>query len=179
MMSGPVPALFGRSREYAAADLPYGGEAFSMTVVVPSEDVGLDAFLEDLDAEAWAALVDGLLEAEPIVFLPRFTMEFDRTLNDDLIALGMLDAFDEDRADFSRIHPISQSERVFAKEVKQKTFVEVNEEGTEAAAVTSVELIVTSAPPEIRADRPFLFVIRERLSGTILFMGKVVNPEGG
>jgi len=175
MMSGPVAQYTRWTPEYIAADLPYGGEAFSMTVVVPSEDVGLDAFVEGLDAEAWAALVDDLRVGGAIVFLPRFTMEFDRTLNGDLAALGMLDAFDEGRADFSRL----SSTQTFLKTVKQKTFVQVNEEGTEAAAVTTAESRVTSAPPEIRADRPFLFVIRERLSGTILFMGKVVNPEGG
>jgi serpin B len=83
-------------------------------------------------------------------------------------------AFSEADADFSNLY--AGPERAFISRVKHKTFVEVNEEGTEAAAVTSVEVGVTSAPQRLVVDRPFLFAIRENLSGTILFMGKMVRP---
>jgi serpin B len=83
-------------------------------------------------------------------------------------------AFDPDQADFTGMY--KGPEPLFISKVKHKTFVEVNEEGTEAAAVTSVEIAMTSAPPWMRVDRPFVFVIRENKSQTILFMGKIVEP---
>ena len=107
------------------------------------------------------------------LFLPRFRIEYERILNDDLKALGMTDAFDDRLANFSRL----SLGGLFISEVRQKTYIDVNEEGTEAAAVT----VVTARPSDggpfyMRVDRPFLFVIRERQSGTILFVGKVVDP---
>ncbi len=89
--------------------------------------------------------------------------------------MGMRQAFAGGLADFTRLSP-SMGRNLFISEVKQKAYVDVNEEGTEAAAVTSVGVGVTSAPPSIRIDRPFVFAIRERLSGTVLFMGKIVKP---
>jgi serpin B len=83
-------------------------------------------------------------------------------------------AFSQDEADFTNLY--AGPERAFISKVKHKTFVDVNEEGTEAAAVTSVEVGVTSMPQRVVVDRPFLFAIRENYSGTILFMGKIVNP---
>jgi serpin B len=94
-------------------------------------------------------------------------------LNDPLQALGMRRPFDPVGADFTRM---SAPGGLFISKVKQKAFVDVHEEGTEAAAVTSVQIDLTSAGPAIRIDRPFVFAIRERLSGTILFLGKIVRP---
>ena len=85
----------------------------------------------------------------------------------------MRDAFIPGGADFTRMSPSGHN--LYIDKVKQKTYVDINEEGTEAAAVTSVGISYTSAPPLMRVDRPFIFVIRERLSGTILFMGKIVR----
>ena len=109
--------------------------------------------------------------------LPRFRMEYSRRLNDDLIALGMGVAFDDSQADFYRIANVSP-ERLYLSRVEQKTFVEVNEEGTEAAAATAVGVSVTSAPVvvEMRVDRPFVFAIHERLSGAVLFLGLMNVP---
>ena len=105
--------------------------------------------------------------------MPKFKIEYEKKLNDELKAMGMGIAFD-DFADFSRI----ASAPLAISEVKHKTFVEVNEEGTEAAAVTSVGIILTSMPstPRMNIDHPFIFAIREHRSGTILFIGKIVNP---
>ena len=119
----------------------------------------------------WEEVVSGLHDTGLSFFLPRFQMDYERKLNDDLIALGMVDAFDDAYADFTRLSPAGVS----ISEVRQKSWVEVNEEGTEAAASTLVAIAV-SAPHEIRADRPFLFFIRERLSGAILFAGKIASP---
>ncbi len=159
---------------FQAVDLPYGGRAFSMTIVLPRRDVSVDSLLASLDATAWQDMTGGFRETDTEVFLPRFRMAYERTLNDDLAALGMVDAFDQ-RADLSRLSPVGG---LRISSVRQKSWVEVNEEGTEAAAATVVT-VVESAPPGIRADRPFLFFIRERLSGTILFAGKVASPPAG
>ena len=164
---------FGNDR-FEAVDLPYGGSAFSMTIVLPRPDVRVDDLAASLDAATWQDMTGGFRERDVEVFLPRFRMAYERTLNDDLAALGMVDAFDH-RADLSRLSPVAG---LWISSVRQKSWVEVNEEGTEAAAATVVT-VVESAPPAFRADRPFLFFIRERLSGTILFAGKFASPPAG
>lgn len=157
---------------YAAVDLLYGNSAFAMTVVLPNPNVDINALAESLSGESWKSLEESFSELKSDLYLPRFKLTWKRELNPDLTALGMGVAFHEG-ADFTAMSPRGR-ELVITK-VIQKTFVDVNEEGTEAAAATSVGMGVTSAPPVIRVDRPFLFVIRERFSGTILFMGKIVK----
>ena len=157
---------------FQAVDLPYGGGAFSMTVLVPRPGASVDGLAASLDAARWEAIVSGLRETDLQIFLPRFRMAYERTLNDDLAALGMIDAFDRARADLTRLSTVPG---LWISEVKQKSWVEVNEEGTEAAAATVVA-VNESAVPVVRADRPFLFLIRERLSGAILFAGKFASP---
>jgi len=164
---------------YTAVELPYGGEAFAMVVVVPSRDVPLAEFVADLDAAGWAAIVGSMTPAEAMVALPKFKLEYEKTLNDALKALGMEPAFDPAVADFSGMHRDAIAMQLHITRVRQKAYVEVDEKGTKAAAVTSVEVGVTSAPPMFTADRPFLFAIRERLSGTILFVGMVHDPTAG
>jgi len=177
MSDGEFP--YAETLDYQAIELPYGGEAFAMTVVLPSEAIGVDAFVESLDAEMWNEIIAGLGEAELLVALPRFRLEYDITLNDVLKALGMEVAFDETAANFSRMHRDALQLQLHISRVKQKAFVVVDEEGTRAAAVTSVEIGVTSAPAAFRADRPFVFAIRERLSGALLFTGVVRDPSAG
>jgi serine protease inhibitor len=163
---------FRSTQDYSAVDLPYGDSAFTMTVVVPSNGVSLDAVTASLmQPTAWAAMVSQMRAVDIDVFIPKLKLEWQRKLNDDLITLGMRDAFSDTRADFSRLSTVS----TLIDYVKQKTYVDINEEGTEAAAVTSVGIILTSLGPQFRADKPFLFVIRERLTGTIMFMGKIVR----
>ena len=157
---------------FQAVDLPYGGRAFSMTVLLPQYGVSVDDLATSLGEVAWTEIADSFHATDMQLFLPRFRMAYERTLNDDLAALGMVDAFDH-RADFTRLSPV---EGLLISEVKQKSWVDVNEEGTEAAAATVVAVRETSARPVVRADRPFLFLIRERLSGTILFVGKLASP---
>jgi serpin B len=171
MMARPKGVQFTITSEYSAVDLPYGNSAFSMTVVLPNGDI--DAFAESIDRPKWNSLVNSLHESEIEVFLPRFRMEWKRELNDDLKQLGMQLAFIPDHADFTRMSPLGL--QLYITKVLQKTFVDVDEEGTEAAAATIVGVGVTSAPPVFRADRPFLVVIRERFSGTILFIGKIAK----
>ena len=160
-----------------AVDLPYGQAAFTMTAILPPAGTDVDDFIETLDQPRWEALIAALHHREANVYLPKFTMTWEDTLNSDLKSMGMENAFCDGCADFTRMSPLGHD--LFIDFVKQNTFVNVNEEGTEAAAVTTVGIGVTSLPPSIRFDRPFVFVIRERLSGTILFMGKVAVPISG
>ncbi|HEY2027337.1 MAG TPA: serpin family protein [Gemmatimonadaceae bacterium] len=157
-----------------AADLPYGNSAFNMTVLLPGEGHGIEALAASLQANQSLFSTDQFREMDVDFAMPRFKLEWQRALNDDLQALGMHDAFNS-VADFTRMSP--RGRELYISLVKQKTFVEVNEEGTEAAAATSVGVGVTALParPIMRVDHPFVFVVRERLSGTILFMGKVVT----
>ena len=113
-------------------------------------------------------------DTEVELALPRFKLEWERKLIPDLQALGIRAAFVDGGADFSRM---STGAQLFISLVKQKTYVDVNEEGTEAAAVTNAGISVTSLPARrpFTVDRPFIVVLRERLSGTILFMGKIVR----
>ena len=164
-----------------AVDLPYGDSLYTMTVLVPrgtpEGPASADSLAADLGAERWQAVTRGLRESERKagVVLPRFELEYEKTLNDVLKAMGMEEAFLPEQSDFSGINA-SAGENLYISKVKHKSFVKVNEEGTEAAAATSVGIGVTSGPPVVRADRPFLFVIRENHSGTILFIGKVGDP---
>jgi serpin B len=155
-------------------DLPYGGKAYSMTIVMPAEGADVGPVVEALNAGNWSQWTGGLSMSQAIVSMPKFTLEYELELNEALEALGMGIAFDPNAADFTRIY--SDTWRLYISRVKHKTFVDVNEEGTEAAAATSVEVGVTSMPPMIAVDRPFLFAIREKLSGTILFIGIVKDP---
>jgi serine protease inhibitor len=170
---GAMAAL--STADFDAVDLPYGNSAFTMTVVLPREGKSVEAVASSLQAPQWSAWMGQLHTGEVDLYLPRFRMEWMRIMNGDLESLGMRDAFVPEGADFTRISPLGR--QMFISFVKQKTYVDVNEKGTEAAAVTAVGVGLSSAPQTLsmRVDRPFLFVIRERLSGTILFMGKIVK----
>lgn len=162
-----------RRDEFEAAELLYGNGAYAMTIVLPETGTLPADLAGGLDGPAWDAWMAGFEETDAMeqVALPKFRLEWEKRLNDDLIAMGMGVAFGN--ADFSRL--AEGGEGFFISKVRQKTFVEVNEEGTEAAAATSVS-IADRARPTFRADRPFLFAIRERFSGAILFMGQLVDP---
>lgn len=168
-------ARYTQAATYQAVDLPYGNGAFSMTVLLPAPGTDIESFAASLTPETWAAITGGFHTTKLQLSLPRLTLNWERKLNDDLKALGMRQAFVPDGADFTRMAAAPAGNHLYVDFVKQKTFVAVDEEGTEAAAVTAVGIGVTSAPPSMRVDRPYIFVLRERLSGTILFMGKIVR----
>ena len=179
-LRGTLP--YAENAAYQAIELPYGDSLFSMIVVLPKPGQSVEAFVNDLTDNSWNTLKDGLYTQLGTIFLPKFKLEFEKSLNDALKALGMEIAFDPGRADFRRVSQqvYDMGERLYISKVKHKTFVQVDEEGTEAAAVTSVEVGVTSVGPRefvMRVDRPFFFVITERHSGTLLFVGKIVEPK--
>lgn len=167
-----------QSNEYFnGVDLSYGGGAWRMTVLVPREGVGVSGLVEALTPATWAQWQAGFTEVSGFrLSLPKFRLEYETELKDVLTSMGMGIAFSDGFASFERITPAPPA--LVLSKVKQKTFVEVNEEGTEAAAVTSVEISVTSLGPGLVVDRPFVVMIRERLSGTLLFIGVVGDPRG-
>lgn len=161
---------FTQNSRYAAADLPYANGNYVMTFVVPYSDP-IDQFVDTFTEAEYDSLKANLKETQIDVYIPRFTLEYSAILNAPLSTLGMGIAFTE-YADFSRI---SKELALRITRVIHKTFVEVNEEGTTAAAVTGVGVGVVSVPPSLRADRPFLILLRDTNSGAILFMGKIAN----
>jgi serine protease inhibitor len=177
MMSQRARFAYSATGQVQVVDIPYGEGLFSMTVILPTGEVSIDTYVASLTQEKWYGLLDGLDSADVNLYLPKFKLEYSTTLNEVLKAMGMSLAFDG-YADFSRISPAP----LFISDVRHKTFVEVNEEGTEAAAVTSVGFARTSVGPPpaplMRIDRPFIVAIREHASGTILFLGKIVAPTG-
>ncbi|MFO7941035.1 MAG: serpin family protein [Bacillota bacterium] len=155
--------------------LPYGDGRLGMYVLLPSEDENIDDLLADLDAEKIENIFSGFSEREINLSLPKFKIEYKKALDEALGDMGMEIAFDRQEADFSRMYPVTPDQNVYIGEVLHKTFVEVDEKGTEAAAATSVEIRIESAmiATEFRAERPFLFAIRDDQTGTILFLGVV------
>ena len=174
-LTGTVPGLTVSGDGYQAAELPYGRGNFSMVVMVPDGPLG--DFVPRLRDGAWAEVRTTLDAAggwsDILVHLPRFSFSTDQLLNAPLQALGMTDAFSS-AADLSRMHA---DPRLYVKFVKQTTFVAVDEDGTEAAAVTTAGVGVVSLGPHLFADRPFVFAIRERTTGTLLFLGQVTDPR--
>jgi serpin B len=160
--------------DFQLVELPYGGEAFLMTVLVPSEPEGIETLANAVTPANWSSWLGELNDPELRVSLPKFTLEYELVMNDVLTALGMGEAFTP-AADFTGMYGPGG---IWIGEVRHKAFVDVDEEGTEAAAVTSV-VMIDSAPPTIVVDRPFLFFIWEKYSGSILFMGKVMDPTAG
>lgn len=163
------------SAEHEIVELLYGNGAFAMTLVLPQAGKSLADLTAGLDAAQWSEWVGSVREVKLGLRLPKFRLEYKRELPEDLSALGMGIAFDPGQADFTGMASVQPPDHLFITRVTHKTFVDVNEEGTEAAAATSVGFGVTSAPPTVSVDRPFLFAIRERLSGTILFLGQVTR----
>jgi len=172
---GEFQALVGDG--FQAVSLPYGKNGrIGMYIFLPDHSLTLDSFYQNLTSAQWSAWLEQFRETEGYVGLPRFKFEYEASLNDVLKALGMEIAFAAGRADFSGMKQVPP--QLFIAEVKHKTFIEVNEKGTEAAAATSVEIREESAPAfNMVIDRPFFFSIVDNKTGSILFMGSVTDPQ--
>jgi serpin B len=172
MMHQRFAFQYGEGAGYRAVELPYLSPAVRMLLILPEGEV--DALIADLDGAAFDALRAGLSEYDVTLDLPRFSFEAERQLKEPLKALGMPLAFGD--ADFTAIN--GGREALYIDEVYHKAFVAVDEEGTEAAAATAVVGVAESAKPtaEIRFDRPFVFVIYDRPTGQILFLGTLRDP---
>ena len=162
-----------------ALELPYGNGDLSTVVLLPDEIDGLSALEQKLSYEGLTRWTNGLQKRKVQVFLPRFKLTSEFSLSTVLAAMGMPLAFDEKRADFTGI---STQEPLYISAVLHKAFVDVNEEGTEAAAATGVVIATRAAmiprePLLFRADHPFLFLIVDNRTKSILFLGRVVDPK--
>jgi serine protease inhibitor len=172
MMSQKAEIGYFRTESFRAVELPYGNGRFSMVLFLPEEGTSIDAFVSRWTDAAWKDWKGRFSKRELDLTLPKFKVEYFVRLNDALGALGMGVAFGG-AADFRRI---TGSPGPYISDVLHKSFVEVDEKGTEAAAVTVVVIKETSMGPDesvIRFDRPFAFAIQEKESGTILFLGKI------
>ncbi|MCX8037604.1 MAG: serpin family protein [Candidatus Sumerlaeia bacterium] len=177
MMAQGGKYLYLKHDNFQAVSLPYGQGRISLYVFLPDAESSLKAFCDSLTPETWADWMRRFRRTDGDVVLPKFKLEYEKELNDPLKAMSMAVAFDPDKADFSEM----TKEKVFISEVKHKTFVEVNEEGTEAAAATSVGIALTAMPMEqerftLVVDRPFFVAIRDNQTGMLLFMGGIVEP---
>ncbi len=172
MMSQKAEIGYFRTPAFRAVELAYGNGQYAMALFLPEEGTSMDAFISGWTEAAWRGWKGSFVKGEMDLYLPKFKVEYKITLSDALKALGMSVAFGGG-ADFSRI---TGSLGPYISDVYHKSFVEVDEKGTEAAAVTVVEIRETSAGPDesvIRFDRPFAFAIYEKTSGTMLFMGRI------
>lgn len=172
MMMQKDTFLYAEDEKAQYLDMPYGNKAFSMTVLLPKDGVTTGQLLEDLTADKFSGLYQSMQRQEVNVYFPKFKMENKYEMKDPMRALGMQLAF-ADEADFSPISDI----RLLISRIIHSTYVEVDEVGTEAAAVTIVEFETTSMPstPFFVANKPFIFLIREKSTGVILFAGKKGN----
>ena len=166
-----------KAKDFQAVSLPYGSGRMSMYVFLPDKSTSMEQFERNLTVANWEAWMRSFRPAPGELMLPRFKIEYEVDLNDVLKALGMAEAFDSTRANFSGI----AQGGIYISEVKHKTIAEVNEEGTVAAAVTSVGIQVASVqPPQenfiMKVDRPFFVAIRDNVTGTVLFMGSIADP---
>jgi serpin B len=178
LMSQSGRYLYLENDDFQGISLPYGDGRLSLYVFLPREASSLAEFQKQLTFENWQQWTGQFQRREGLIKLPRFKFEYEIQLNEALKALGMETAFDTDKANFSNMTDTPAK----IDEVKHKTFVEVNEEGTEAAAATSVGVVATSAtmpetPFQMIVNRPFWCAIRDNQTGTVLFMGSIVNPQ--
>jgi serine protease inhibitor len=156
-----------------ALELPYGDSLFSMVFLQPVAADGLPEMIAGLDAGAWEAMQAQFQVRKGPIHVPKFKLEYGKSLAAVLMAMGMGNAF-SDGADFTGIR---KAGNLAISDVIHKTYVNVDEKGTEAAAATAVGMRLTSLPMDlIRLDRPFVFVLREKTSGAILFLGRIMDP---
>ena len=164
------------SQDVQAVELPYEGGTYSMVALMPTAG-NLDTFEQSLTAESLQDILNQLERASVTLSMPKFKFDAAFALNDALEGMGMTDAFDPMKANFSRMDGTTS---LYISSALHKAFVDVNEEGTEAAAATAVAIGLTSAPGQsytITLDHPFLFLIRDNATGTLLFVGRMADPR--
>jgi serpin B len=176
-MNNELEIYCSKGDNYTLAELPYGNEAFSMIFLLPDNGVSLSSIVEKSDAQTLNVRMD---RKKIPIKIPRFKIEYERELKNDLKEMGMQSMFAD--ADFTLINPTAG---LSVSLVLQKTFADINEEGTEAAAITIIEMIESSMEPtpprpeiyDFYVDRPFLYFIKEKSTGTIFFIGEMRNME--
>lgn len=179
MMTQKEKFDYWENEEVQLIDLPYGDEKYSMTILLPRESENIDDYLQTLTADDWKAMLSNTRKREVQLYLPKFELEYKKELTQILKALGLAAPFDAARSDFTAMSE-EYGRKLVIDQVLHKTYLKVDEEGSEAAAVTSVSMRVTSVMPDnvvMKINRPFLLAIRERENGTILFTGRIYELE--
>ena len=177
MMDQSGTYAYFENQSFQAVRLPYGNQRYAMYVFIPRKAAGLPDFIRSLDETHWTQWTSQFARRSGQIVIPKFETTYSKQLNDALKEMGMRLAFDDRRADFSRIHPY-----LFISDVEHKTWVKVDEQGTEAAAATSIRVSVAAvavAPMPsfvMIVDHPFFFAITEQQSGALLFAGVVMDP---
>lgn len=181
MMSKSKTFTYRQGSGYQAVGLPYQGENLAMYVFLPDANSSPEKLLSIMNGDVWRRITKpGFADEDGDLVLPKFKLDYSVGLIQPLKELGMKTAFDPDKADFSGMSP----EPLHISAALQKAFVEVKEEGTEAAAVTGIGMMdagIPETPPKrfsMIVDRPFLFLIEDNQTGTILFMGLIYSPSG-
>jgi serpin B len=176
MMEQTTNLAYYANDKLSCVEMPYGNQAFSMVAILPAEGKNPDTVIESLDSECWQLILAGMHTANVHLKFPRFKQECEYELNKPVAALGMNLIFQN-----GYLNGIADDPRLKVSSIKHTTFVEVNEERTEAAAVTSVGVNATSigptTPVPFYVDRPFIYLIRERSTGAILFIGRMDHPK--
>jgi len=175
MMNQEITAKINATEEFILLELPYGQGNYVMDVILPDNGYTTTDIIPLLNSDDWNTWIEGMYNEDIDLYMPRFKYEFKTELKDVLTSMGMGLAFTPFAADFSNI----SEQDLFISKVLHQTFIETNEEGTEAAAATVVIMELTSIPSgplEIRLDKPFIYIIRETSTNSIVFMGKTGNP---
>lgn len=161
-----------QNSDLQAVDLPYGDGTYAMTVILPNQNISVNDLALNFTNSYWQSIINGMQAKHIHLFLPKFEYEYKIELKNILQQMGMKKAFSGD-AEFTKI---IKTDKIQISRILHKTYVDVNEEGTEAAAVTAVEFEATSVS-NMEVNRPFIFAIRELSTNTIIFIGKVENPK--
>lgn len=174
MHSSKMKLPFYQSSKFSMIDLPYSDSVYTMSILLPNINHGVDEIINDLNIVNWENIQDKMFNTEIDVAIPKFKLEYKTSLKSILPNLGMKLAFIHGVADFSGINSFGN---LYIDDVIHQSFVEVDEAGTEAAAATVVIISNTSVGNEFYANRPFVFLIRDNKTKSILFIGKMMNPQ--
>ncbi len=174
MVSDEMYVPYYKNDIFEMIDLPYGDSIFSMSILLPLHNKKVNDIIASTDKSSWDDYISNLTSVKMSIQIPKFKIEFKDSLKNILIDLGMPKAFNPGQADFTKIR---ESGGVYIDEVIHQSFVEVDEKGTEAAAATVVIPKLASAGETFIANRPFVFVIRDNSTNSILFIGKMMMPK--
>ncbi len=163
--------------DFQVVELPYGDGTFNFVIILPAPGKNVNDITSGLTDIKWNEIIDSMSKVKVVVNIPKFNFEFNSLLNDPLINIGMISAFDSNNADFSGIDSLRD---LYISRVIHKTYISLDEEGTEAAAVTAVEVKPTCVGPDgtkyFIANKPFIYAITEKSTGAVLFIGKMLDP---
>jgi serine protease inhibitor len=179
MMTQTGDYLYLYNDMFQAVRLPYGNGNTGMYIFLPDTSSNIEKFLAEINVQKWNDWISVFSTCKGSIALPRFKIEYSKSLKEPLINMGMDVAFDNRRANFKKMATSDAKGNIYIGDVKHKTYIEVNEQGTEAAAVTAVQMEGKGMTYTFRmiVNRPFFYAITDNKTGSILFMGIVITPE--